>query len=114
MVYHSGDRYRTASFIKTKIRWNVHPVAAFVGRIVYDTLYVPMPTFVEVTYEIKMIAEFQQQMNQIISSMMGRRSGLSFIVKARSGDEKITGTFLKPSFVSQKTFRSSFIKLKRA
>ena len=43
-------------------------------KLVYDTLYVPMPTFVEVTYEIKMIAEFQQQMNQIIASMMGRFS----------------------------------------
>jgi hypothetical protein len=43
-------------------------------RVVYDTLYVPMPTYVEVTYEIKMIAEFQQQMNEIISAFMGRFS----------------------------------------
>jgi len=43
-------------------------------KVVYDTLYVPMPTFVEVTYEIKMVAEFQQQMNQIISAFMGRFS----------------------------------------
>jgi len=43
-------------------------------RVVYDTLYVPMPTYVEVTYEVKMIAEFQQQMNEIISAFMGRFS----------------------------------------
>ena len=43
-------------------------------KVVYDTLYVPMPTYVEVTYEIKMIAEFQQQMNEIISAFMGRFS----------------------------------------
>jgi len=43
-------------------------------RVVYDTLYVPMPTYVEVTYEIKMIAEYQQQMNEIISAFMGRFS----------------------------------------
>jgi len=40
-------------------------------KVVYDTLYVPMPTYVEVTYEIKMITEFQQQMNEIISAFMG-------------------------------------------
>jgi hypothetical protein len=39
-------------------------------RVVYDTLYVPMPTYVEVTYEIKMITEYQQQMNEIISVFM--------------------------------------------
>lgn len=43
-------------------------------KVVYDTLYVPMPTFVEVTYEIKMIAEFQQQMNEIIAAFMGKFS----------------------------------------
>jgi hypothetical protein len=43
-------------------------------RVVYDTLYVPMPTYVEVVYEIKMVAEFQQQMNEIISAFMGRFS----------------------------------------
>ena len=43
-------------------------------KVVYDTLYVPMPTFVEVTYEIKMITEYQQQMNEIVSVLMSRFS----------------------------------------
>jgi hypothetical protein len=43
-------------------------------KAVYDTLYVPMPTYVEITYEIKMATEFQQQMNEIIAAMMGRFS----------------------------------------
>ena len=33
-----------------------------------------MPTFVEVTYEIKMITEYQQQMNEIVSVLMSRFS----------------------------------------
>jgi len=40
-------------------------------KVVYDTLYVPMPTYVEITYEIKLIADFQQQMNQMMEALMG-------------------------------------------
>ena len=40
-------------------------------KVVYDTLYIPMPTYVEVSYEVKIIAEYQSQMNQIIQSFMG-------------------------------------------
>jgi len=43
-------------------------------KVVYDTLYVPMPTFVEVVYEIKMITEYQQQMNEIIAALMAKFS----------------------------------------
>jgi hypothetical protein len=40
-------------------------------KVVYDTLYIPMPTYVEVTYEVKIIAEYQSQMNQIIQAFLG-------------------------------------------
>lgn len=40
-------------------------------KVVYDTLYIPMPTYVEITYEIKLISDFQQQMNQMIEALMG-------------------------------------------
>jgi len=37
-------------------------------NIVYETLSVPMPTFVEINYTISVVTEYQQQMNQILSS----------------------------------------------
>ena len=39
-------------------------------KVVYDTLYIPMPTYVEITYEIKLISDFQQQMNQMLEVLM--------------------------------------------
>ena len=39
-------------------------------KIVYETLYVPTPTFVEVTYQIKLISNFQQQMNQMLAPFL--------------------------------------------
>lgn len=40
-------------------------------KVVYDTLYVPQPTYVEVSYEVKLIAEYQHQMNQMMEAFMG-------------------------------------------
>jgi hypothetical protein len=36
-------------------------------NIVYETILIPMPTFVEMTYNIDIVAEYQQQMNQILT-----------------------------------------------
>lgn len=40
-------------------------------KVVYDTLYIPMPTYVEVTYEVKIITEYQSQMNEIMQAFLG-------------------------------------------
>ncbi len=41
-------------------------------KVVYDSLYVPMPTFVEVTYEISLVSEYQQQMNELVAPFMSK------------------------------------------
>ena len=38
-------------------------------NIVYESITVPYPTFVEVTYEIKLFSEYQQQMNEMMETM---------------------------------------------
>lgn len=38
-------------------------------NIVYESISIPMPKFVEVSYEIKLISEYQQQMNQMMEVM---------------------------------------------
>jgi len=35
-------------------------------NIVYETVTIPMPTFVEVSFEINLFSEYQQQMNQMV------------------------------------------------
>lgn len=36
-------------------------------NVVYETLLIPMPTFVEMTYTIDIVTEYQTQMNQVLS-----------------------------------------------
>tara|TARA_A100001515_G_scaffold74569_1_gene59267 strand:+ start:2250 stop:3131 length:882 start_codon:yes stop_codon:yes gene_type:complete len=36
-------------------------------NVVYETLFIPFPTFVEMTYTIDIVTEYQTQMNQILS-----------------------------------------------
>ena len=43
-------------------------------EVVYETLYIPMPTYVEIQYEIKMISNYQQQMNQMMAPFLARFS----------------------------------------
>jgi len=43
-------------------------------KIVYETLYVPTPTFVEVSYAIKLISNYQQQMNQMLAPFLTKFS----------------------------------------
>ena len=41
-------------------------------KVVYSALYVPMPTFVEITYEVSLISEYQQQMNELVAPFMAK------------------------------------------
>ena len=43
-------------------------------EIVYETLSVPMPTFVEVVYGINLISNFQEQMNEMLSPFLTKHS----------------------------------------
>jgi len=37
---------------------------------VYESLYVPMPTYVEIDYSITLVSEYQQQMNELVTPFM--------------------------------------------
>tara|TARA_R100000008_G_scaffold82331_1_gene66517 strand:- start:742 stop:1623 length:882 start_codon:yes stop_codon:yes gene_type:complete len=43
-------------------------------NIVYETLSVPMPSFVEVSYTISIVTEYQQQMNDILAAFASKTS----------------------------------------
>ena len=43
-------------------------------KIVYETLFVPTPTFVEVSYEVKMISNYLHQMNEITAPLLSNFS----------------------------------------
>jgi hypothetical protein len=38
-------------------------------NVVYESISIPYPTFIEVTYEVKLFSEYQQQMNEMMETM---------------------------------------------
>ena len=56
-------------------QYDTRPVSAR-EKVVYETTYIPVPVYVSVKYEIHIRAEFQQQMNQLITPFIaGNRLG---------------------------------------
>jgi hypothetical protein len=68
-------------------------------KVVYETLYVPTPAFVEISYEIKMIADYQQQMNQMISPYISRFSTPASFTIDHNGH--YYETFVDPNFSNE-------------
>jgi len=51
-------------------------------KIVYETVSIPMPVYLEMTYTISIWSEYQQQMNEIIRPFATRRGGVNnFIIE---------------------------------
>ena len=68
------EKTRERANLLAKKRFNQTNFPFDNDKIVYDTLYVPQPTYVEVGYEVKLIAEYQSQMNQMMEAFMGNLS----------------------------------------
>ena len=68
-------------------------------KVVYETLYVPNPTFVEVSYEVVLISDYQQQMNQMMTPFLTRFSTPAvFNIKHEGNSYE---TFIEQSFSNQ-------------
>ena len=68
-------------------------------KVVYETLYAPMPTYVEVEYEVKMVAGYQQQMNQIMAPFLAQFSAPAvFSIKHESHTYE---AFIDPTFSNE-------------
>jgi len=50
------------------------------GKVVYETLYIPMPVYVTVSYEVTLRTEYQQQMNNLMDFFMTSPGGVHYIL----------------------------------
>jgi len=48
-------------------------------KTVYETITIPVPVYVEVTYTIRLRAEFQQQLNQMMTPFITRPNGINYV-----------------------------------
>ena len=52
------------------------------GKVVYETITMPIPTYINVTYEVMIKTEYQQQMNDLISPFLAKTGQITnFFIK---------------------------------
>ena len=56
-----------------------------VSKPVYETISIPFPTYMELTYSIKIKAEYQQQMNDILSPFLSKTGGINYFICGHDG-----------------------------
>lgn len=55
------------------------------NKIVYETITIPMPVYVEMTYKISCRTEYQQQMNQIMQPFITKPGGINYFNIEKDG-----------------------------
>lgn len=53
------------------------------NNIVYETITIPMPVYVELTYKVSVRTEYQQQMNQIMQPFITKTGGINYFTVKR-------------------------------
>ncbi len=54
-------------------------------KVVYETMSIPMPVYIEVSYEIKIRALYQQHMNEILQPFMTKTQGINYFLVKHEG-----------------------------
>ena len=49
-------------------------------KVVYETITVPVPVYIEVSYTLTVMAEYQQQINEMITPFMTKTGGINYAV----------------------------------
>mgnify|MGYP003151849666 CR=1 FL=1 len=68
-------------------------------KIVYETLFIPNPTFVEIVYQIKLISNYQQQMNQMLAPFLSNFSTPAVFNISHEGNTY--EAFVEPDFANE-------------
>ena len=65
-------------------------------KVVYETISIPMPVYLDITYSIKIRTEYQQQMNEIVQPFMVYTGGINHFIVERN--EHRYECFIQPGF----------------
>ena len=78
--------------------FDTRPVTAR-GKTVYETVFVPVPVYVNVKYEVHLRTEYQQQMNQLLTPFIsGNRQGRNHKYFTVTHDNHMFEGFIDNSF----------------
>jgi hypothetical protein len=55
------------------------------NKVVYETISIPIPVYIEVTYILNIRAQYQQQMNEILQPFMTFNGGINYFIISHDG-----------------------------
>ena len=68
-------------------------------KVVYETISIPMPVYVDVTYKISIRGEYQQQMNEIIQPFITKTGGINYFTIEH--EHHTFEAFMQPDFAQE-------------
>ena len=74
------------------------------GKVVYETISIPLPVYVTITYKITIRTEYQQQMNDLMVPFATTPGGINYIL-IREGAHRYEG-FIQENFEHNNNFSS--------
>jgi len=74
------------------------------GKVVYETISIPLPVYVTITYQITLRTEYQQQMNDLMVPFATTPGGINYIL-IREGAHRYEG-FIQENFEHVNNFNS--------
>jgi hypothetical protein len=70
-------------------------------KIVYETIYIPIPVYLEIDYEIKLKTEYQAQMNELVSPFIVYPGSVNYFMLERNNHRY--ECFIQPGFDQSNT-----------
>jgi len=74
------------------------------NKVVYQSISIPMPVYVTMNYDVVVTAQYQQQMNQIVTPFMSRTGGINTFTIER--DEHQYEAFIQDNFAQNNNVAS--------
>jgi hypothetical protein len=70
------SNFANASSKRSHKQWNYRTRKA--KQVVYETVTIPLPIYIEVTYKISLYAEYQQQINEMMTPFLTTGGGINY------------------------------------
>ena len=74
------------------------------NKTVYQTITVPMPVYLDITYSINIKTEYQEQMNDLVTPFMTRTGGINYFIAKHDGHR--FESFIQPDFAQDNNVAS--------
>jgi hypothetical protein len=74
------------------------------SKVVYQTISIPMPVYVDITYNVFLTAQYQQQMNQMVAPFIAKPGGINYFLLEK--DEHTFESFIQENFAQKNNVTS--------